>query len=171
MLEATVDSEKFIKFLEKSQTACPEEANVLPLLKNFHDSKTASWEEISSHHQLSFLLGSWEQRVYWWEVAEVTRRLLLSGVLVSFGPGSVIQGAISILICLTSIKAYSLWQPFREDDDDFLQVSGFLDRLKANTLKGAPPSPPPACHALAGAVAVAAVHGAIRRPPGPSRCL
>jgi len=40
---------------------------------------------------------------------------------VIFGPGSTVQSAISILICLFSIKAYSLYVPFREDEDDFLQ--------------------------------------------------
>ena len=70
---------------------------------------------------LSFLLGSWEQRTYWFEVFEVFRRLGLSGVLVLFGPGSVVQAGMSILICSASIKMYSLYAPFREDDDDFLQ--------------------------------------------------
>ena len=49
------------------------------------------------------------------------RRLLLSGVLVLFGPGSTVQSAMSILICLASIEAYSLYAPFREDEDDYLQ--------------------------------------------------
>ena len=51
----------------------------------------------------------------------LSRRLMLSGVLVLFGPGSAIQSAMSILICLVSIKAYSLYAPFREDEDDLLQ--------------------------------------------------
>ena len=90
--------------------------------------------------------------MYWWEVAEVCRRLALSGVLVLFGPGSVVQGAISLLICLASIKAYSLYQPFREDEDDYLQVRGFstfytmsrvLEPRALLLLTTRPPPPPP----------------------------
>ena len=38
-----------------------------------------------------------------------------------FGPGSIIQGAVSVLICQASIKAYSFYAPFREAEDDYLQ--------------------------------------------------
>ena len=121
MLETTSETEAFIAWLETSNIPRPESATLLPLLKAYTVAQDKSWEEVSSRHMLSFLLGSWEQRVYWWEVFEVIRRLMLSGVLVLFGPGSAIQSAMSILICLASIKAYSLYAPFREDDDDYLQ--------------------------------------------------
>ena len=122
MLESTEMTDKFVRWLEESRTPDPTQQNaLLPLLRAYYKSQDEKWEQVSSLHLLSFLLGSWEQRVYWWEVVEVIRRLLLSGVLVLFGPGSVIQSAMSILICLVSIKAYSLYQPFRSDADDYLQ--------------------------------------------------
>ena len=93
----------------------------LPLLQLYIKAQEETWEKVSHNHMLSFLIHSWEQRVYWWEVFEVIRRLMLSGVLVLFGPGSAIQSAMSILICLVSIKGYSLYAPFREDEDNLLQ--------------------------------------------------
>ena len=121
MLESTDKTKEFIGWLEQSEIPHPATATLLPLLKAYYTSQGEKWEVTSKGHLLSFLLGSWEQRVYWWEVFEVVRRLLLSGVLLLFGPGSAIQSAMSILICLFSIKAYSLYSPFREDEDDFLQ--------------------------------------------------
>ena len=121
LLETTARTKEFTAWLETKNAARPA-ATLLPLLKDYYAAQDESWEQVSANHQLSFLLGSWEQRVYWWEVVEVIRRLLLSGVLVLLGPGSVVQGAVSILICVASVKAYSLYAPFREDDDDYLQV-------------------------------------------------
>ena len=47
----------------------------LPLLKLYIKAQEEAWEKVSHNHVLSFLLQSWEQRVYWWEVFEVIRRL------------------------------------------------------------------------------------------------
>ena len=84
-------------------------------------AEEAEWEESSDQHQLAFLIGSYEQRTYWFEVVEVSRRLALSGCLVLFGPGSTVQGVVSVLICLLSIKVYGYWAPLRDDKDDLLQ--------------------------------------------------
>ena len=40
------------------------------------------WEIVREDHYLSFLIQPYEQRVYWFEVVEVLRRLSLSGVLI-----------------------------------------------------------------------------------------
>uniref|UniRef100_A0A7S2BT64 TRP C-terminal domain-containing protein n=1 Tax=Florenciella parvula TaxID=236787 RepID=A0A7S2BT64_9STRA len=121
MLRSTDETAEFRHWLEASNMPHPKSATLLPLLEAYITSQEEKWEDVSQRHPLSFLLGSWEQRVYWWEVFEVIRRLLLSGVLVLFGPGSAIQAGMSILICVFSIKAYSLYAPFREDADDYLQ--------------------------------------------------
>ena len=64
------------------------------------------WEALSEKHELSVLIGSYERRTYWFECIEVWRRMLLSGCLVLFGPGSVVQGVVSVLICLASIEVH-----------------------------------------------------------------
>ena len=99
----------------------PEASSIIPLLSQFYKYQEHEYDKLSQNHMLSFLLGSWEQRTYWFEVFEVFRRLGLSGVLVLFGPGSAVQAGMSILICSASIEMYSLYAPFREDSDDFLQ--------------------------------------------------
>ena len=40
------------------------------------------WEKVAEKHYLSFLIQPYEQRVYWFEVVEVLRRLSLSGALI-----------------------------------------------------------------------------------------
>jgi len=69
---------------------------------------------------LSFLFEAYEPRVWWWEVFECLRRLMLTGMLIFCLPGTAYQMVIGILICQLSIKMYSLYKPFVEDDDDFL---------------------------------------------------
>ena len=49
------------------------------------------WQKLRDEHYLSFLINPYERRVYWFEVVEVTRRLMLSGVLVCFGAGTIVQ--------------------------------------------------------------------------------
>ena len=121
MLEDVAQTNDFMSWLDETGQDRPSTSGYLPLLKKYFAAQHDKWEDVSHDHTLSFLLGSYEQRVYWFEFVEVLRRLLLSGVLVLFGPGSVVQGAASILICSVSIKTYSLYNPFRSDDDDFLQ--------------------------------------------------
>ena len=121
MLDDVAQTDDFMRWLDETGKTRPSTSGYLPLLKGYFAAEQRKWEDVSHDHVLSFLLGSYEKRVYWFEFVEVLRRLLLSGVLVLFGPGSVVQSAASILICSASIKAYSLYQPFRSDDDDFLQ--------------------------------------------------
>ena len=51
---------------------------------------------------------------------EVTRRLLLSGVLVVFGTGSVLQVVAACLICLLSTRVFAFYSAFEDSDDDIL---------------------------------------------------
>lgn len=78
------------------------------------------WEELKTNHYLAFLIAPYERRVYWFEVVEVYRRLLLSGVLVLFGAGSVFQVLMACAICLISIKVFIFYDAFADDDDDIL---------------------------------------------------
>ena len=65
------------------------------------------WKKMSHESYLSFLLTFYRQRVYWFEVVEVIRRVLLSGVLILLGPGSLAQGIFSLFVCFLSITIYS----------------------------------------------------------------
>ena len=72
-------------------------------------------------HPLHFLFGAYHQRVYWFEVFEVFRRIALSGALVLLGSGSIVQSAFSILICLFSITVYSVYEPLGDPENNVLQ--------------------------------------------------
>ena len=69
---------------------------------------------------LSFLITPYAQRVYWFEVVEVFRRLMLSGVLILFGSGSVKQVIIACFLCLISLKIFFYYSPFESPEDDVL---------------------------------------------------
>ena len=84
ILEKRSESDKFVNWLENQKLQSiggrlhPDTAShynaLLPLLKGYYASQEETWEDKSRKHMLSFLLGSWEERVYWFEVVEVIRR-------------------------------------------------------------------------------------------------
>ena len=158
LLENKAKTDKFIDWLQDTPEEPvtsrmsaggryhPPSATLLPLLKDFYTHQDDEWEKLVDHHMLRFLLG-WEKRVYWFEVVEVSRRLCLSGVLVLFGAGTAVQAAMSVLICMFSIKVYSFYAPFRSDADDFLQevaqwqifmvlLASILDRMEVASESG-----------------------------------
>ena len=97
-----------------------------------HTEADARWEKLREEHYLSFLIQPYEQRVYWFEVVEVMRRLFLSGVLILFGAGTVTQVVVACGICLMTIKIFLFYAAFDDPDDDFiaevaqLQLFGIL---------------------------------------------
>ena len=90
MLQDIAQTRHFMEWLEEEKhTHHAAAAKLLPQLEEYTKAKADAWEVLSHHHVLSFLLGSYSQRVYWFEVVEVFRRLMLSGALILFGPGTV----------------------------------------------------------------------------------
>ena len=85
---------------------------------NGHHSIPQETKDQTAH--LVFLTENYEPHVYWFEVFECLRRLMLSSMLVLIQPGSAAQIVIAIFICLISIKVYSYYQPFVEEGDDHL---------------------------------------------------
>ena len=69
---------------------------------------------------LSFLTSGYEPHAFWFEVVECIRRLMLSSMLILVGDGSAAQVVVALFICLFSIKVYSYYKPFVEDEDDVL---------------------------------------------------
>ena len=54
------------------------------------------------------------------EVVECVRRLMLSSMLILIDDGSASQVVVAIFICLVSIKVYSYYAPFAENENDSL---------------------------------------------------
>ena len=84
------------------------------------DADQEEWEELASNHRLSFLLSSYERRVYWYEVLESVRRISLSGMLVVFGPGSNRQLIIGCVVSLIFLRVNSCYAPHVGDEDNLL---------------------------------------------------
>jgi len=70
---------------------------------------------------LKFLYGAYAAELYWFEIFETLRRLALSGGLVVWGNGTIMQVVASVLICLLSIKMYTYFQPFESRSDNLMQ--------------------------------------------------
>ena len=64
LLKDKSNSGMFIEWTDANKVH-PEAATMLPLLEEFYELQADHWETISHDHVLSFLLGSYEQRVYW----------------------------------------------------------------------------------------------------------
>lgn len=67
------------------------------------------------------LLGPYELRCFWFEIFECIRKVLLVGIPVFMPPGSGGQLVFGLIVCYISSCAYTAFQPFRTDSDDFLQ--------------------------------------------------
>ena len=61
---------------------------------------------------LKFLWGSYESRYYWWEVVEMARKLVLTGLLVIFLEGSVLQLCTGLVVTVVSLVIYANICPY-----------------------------------------------------------
>merc|ERR1740138_1344019 len=77
-------------------------------------------EDKENSEHLSFLTNAYEPHMYWFEVFECIRRLMLSSMLIMINPGTAAQIVVAILVCLLGIKFYSYYNPFVEDSDDHM---------------------------------------------------
>ena len=100
-----------------------------------------------SLRKIAFLFEMYEPRMWWFEVFECMRRLLLTGMLVFVDPGSSNQIIVAMLISIVSIVVYSHLLPFINDDDDQLAVvsnwavfftlfGALIVRLRVNETEG-----------------------------------
>ncbi|GMI45467.1 hypothetical protein TrCOL_g8538 [Triparma columacea] len=76
--------------------------------------------ENPSLRQLQFLYETYEPRCWWFEVFETIRRLMLTGGLVLFNPGTAGQCVTALLIALMSMRVYAGYKPFIDDKHDTL---------------------------------------------------
>ncbi len=68
------------------------------------------------------MTAGYEYRVYWFEIIECVRKLLLTGMPVWFEMGSVLQLTFGLLVSFFSFGAYMQLRPFSDDRDDLLSV-------------------------------------------------
>jgi hypothetical protein len=89
--------------------------------------------------RMNFLYAAYEPRVWWFEVFETCRRLLLTGGQVLLNPGTPSQILLNLIICVISMRVYSKYRPFVDEKSDELadvaQVQLFFTMLAALCIK------------------------------------
>jgi hypothetical protein len=89
---------------------------------------------------IKFLWSPYRQEVYWWELVECIRRLLLTGFLVFILPGTAGQSAVACVFAGLSLAVFGLVQPFADTSDSNDYWFGtwilFLSTFIALVLKG-----------------------------------
>ena len=91
------------------------------------------------------LTGDYERRVYWFELFETLRKVLLVGIPSTFPErGGTAQLFWGLMVCFVTFGAYMMYAPFVEDSDDLLsqlaQLQVFLTLLSSLALRATPPS-------------------------------
>jgi len=73
--------------------------------------------------RLGSLYTSYKPNVWWWEVADLLRKLLITGLVVFMMPGTPSQLAIGCLLAMASLIAYVHFQPYNDKSNGYLQLS------------------------------------------------
>ena len=84
---------------------------------------------------LAFLFEAYEPRCWYWESLECIRRLALTGLLIFFSDGTVMQIIVASLIAMVALILYDAFEPYLDDSADrlatFAQLMTFLTLFAA----------------------------------------
>lgn len=74
---------------------------------------------------IGFLHQEYEPQFFWWELAEMTRRLTLVGLFVigPYGRGSLMQIVVAALFCIIFLTIQVQAKPYNEIHDDYLALA------------------------------------------------
>jgi hypothetical protein len=70
-----------------------------------------------SFRMFKFLYDDYKPQYYWWEALEIVRKLLLTGVLVQFQKGSLIQTVMAIVIIVLHMLLLAHFKPYKRPRD------------------------------------------------------
>lgn len=87
----------------------------LMIWRHRHITRDAELRKSSTNVQfLRILWGTYKQQYYLWDVADLIRRLVLTGLVFLLAPGkSMLQAILGMLVSLVAIKIYRDTRPFR----------------------------------------------------------
>jgi hypothetical protein len=77
-----------------------------------HEASSAAGAP-ASFRALSFLYADYKPRFYWWEAVEIVRKLLLTGALVQFQKGSLIQIVTAMVIIVVHMLMLANFKPYK----------------------------------------------------------
>ena len=84
---------------------------------------------------LAFLFEAYEPRCWYWESLECIRRLALTGLLIFFSDGTVMQIIVASLLAMVALILYDAFEPYLDDSADrlatFAQLMTFLTLFAA----------------------------------------
>ena len=93
------------------------------LYRNRHIIMEGTPEEQDAFERVyGSLYIQYEGRYYWWEVAEMIKKMLLTGGLVLLAPGSTAQILVGVLITLVYFSCVMKLEPYEDFNDDVLQT-------------------------------------------------
>jgi Transient receptor potential (TRP) ion channel len=83
-------------------------------------------QEDISLQSTKFLWKTYVHQMYYWEVAECIRRLLLTGAIVFIAPGTTAQAAIACILAVFALTMASYFKPHNESLDGMIYTVGAL---------------------------------------------
>ena len=76
-----------------------------------------------------FLWRDYEPQFYWWEIVEMTRRVVLIGLMVTIQQGTLLQIVLGALFTAVFLVVQMQAKPYVKETDDFLALSGSFSLL------------------------------------------
>jgi hypothetical protein len=73
---------------------------------------------------LKFLWEPYKNEVWYWEVVECYRRIILTSVISIVSPGSALQSVVAVLLAMLFIKLYHHFMPYDLNIDNILAETG-----------------------------------------------
>jgi hypothetical protein len=87
-----------------------------------------------------FLWQAYKPSMYYWEVVECVRRLLLTGFVVFIFPGTAAQAAVACMLAVLSMVVEAKFNPLLESTDAMLYMTGciiiFLSMFMSLLIRG-----------------------------------
>ena len=98
--------------LDQAKSASPAIVSPADNKTNAHGVKDSLPPLSASASRLSFLFSAYKPELWYWEVIETMRRLLLTAILGVCGPGSSAQGFMALVLALFYIELYGQYKPY-----------------------------------------------------------
>ena len=147
-IELTRETDFALAKLKAKAAATPEEKDVMVRkAMEAHESTGKVLAKLRDElpTTLRKLTAGYELRMYWFEIFECVRKVLLIGLPIFFPPGSPAQLIFGLIICFLSYGAYCVCVPYVENEDDFLaqvaQVVIFFQLVSSLVTNAVPEDP------------------------------
>jgi hypothetical protein len=83
-------------------------------------------------HELAFIKEAYKDEYYWWEVAEVLRKLFTTVMAVFFMEGSASQILVTLLVALAAFGCLLFYSPYLADDDNVVAAGAQMGIILAS---------------------------------------